>query len=116
MRKSLCRIAPDAMTNTSHCVAAGSVDSMADSDRIIVVIDAANDRARSLKGLIDFMDGPAVCVADPDDWQSRIGQSSLMAIFIRDDLARKDRDRIIGAVGELDQNVPIVLIGGEADG
>ena len=58
---------------------------------------------------------PIKRVADPDNWQSRIGDSRLAAIFLRDDLAKKELDRIIGAVGELDPNVPIVLVSGETD-
>ena len=80
-----------------------------------MVVDSAIDRAQNLKGLIEFMDAPAVRVADPANWQSRIGDSRLAAIFLRDDLAKKELDRIIGAVGELDPNVPIVLVSGETD-
>ena len=88
---------------------------MISSERLIMVVDSAIDRAQNLKGLIEFMDAPAVRVADPANWQSRIGDSRLAAIFLRDDLAKKELDRIIGAVGELDPNVPIVLVSGETD-
>ena len=85
------------------------------SERLIIVVDSVSDRAQNLKELIEFMDAPAVRVADPSNWQSRIGDSRLAAIFLRDDLAKKELDRIIGAVGELDPNVPIVLVSGETD-
>ncbi len=87
--------------------------SMASSEQLIMVIDSAIDRARNLKGLIEFMDARAVRIADPGNWQTRIGESRLAAIFLRKDLAKKELDRIIGAVGELDPNVPIVLISEE---
>ena len=88
---------------------------MATSEPMIMVVDSAIDRARNLKGLIEFMDAPAVRIADPANWQSQIRDSRLAAIFLRNDIPKKELDRIIGAVGELDQNVPIVLVSGQAD-
>ena len=86
---------------------------MSGSERLIVVIDAAVDRARNLKELIEFMDAPAVRVAAPDNWQSQIGDQRLAAIFLRNDLPKKELDRIIGAVGKFDPNVPIGLVNEE---
>lgn len=85
---------------------------MATSEPMIMVVDSATDRARNLKDLIEFMDAPEVRVADPANWQSRIGDSRLAAIFLGNDIPKKELDRIIGAVGELDPNIPIVLVSG----
>lgn len=86
---------------------------MAASERLIMVIDAADDRARNLKELIEFMGAPAVRIAAPDKWQSQIDDHRLAAVFLGNDLPRKELDRLIGDLGKLDPNVPIVLVSGE---
>ena len=86
---------------------------MAGSERLILVIDADDDRACKLKELIEFMDVPAVRVAAPDNWQSRIDDYCLAAIFLGNELPNKELDRIIVDVGKLDPNVAIVLVSGE---
>jgi len=86
---------------------------MATSERLIVVIDPVDGRARNLKELIEFMDAPAVCVANPENWRSRIGDSRLAAVFLGEDIPRNERDRLITDLGDYDPNVSIVLVGGE---
>ena len=82
-------------------------------DRLIMVIDQSVDRAHNLKELIEFMDAPDVCAATPSDWQSRLGDHRLAAIFVSEELPRRDMSRIIDNVGKIDPNVPIVLVTGE---
>ena len=86
---------------------------MDSSERLILVIDADDDRARKLKELIEFMDAPAVRVAAPDNWQSRIDDRGLAAVFVGNKLPNKKLDRLIGDIGKLDPNVAIVLVSGE---
>lgn len=86
---------------------------MASKERLIVVIDSVDGRARNLKELIEFMDAPAVCVANPGDWRSRIGDHRLAAVFLGEDIPKEELDRLIGDVGKYDPNVSIVLVGGE---
>lgn len=86
---------------------------MATSERLIVVIDPVDGRARDLKELIEFMDAPAVRVANPDNWRTRIGDNRLAAVFLGEDIPRNQLDRLITDLGDYDPNVSIVLVGGE---
>lgn len=86
---------------------------MANSERLIVVIDPVDGRARNLKALIEFMDAPAVRVANPDNWRTRIGDNRLAAVFLGEDIPRNQLDRLITDLGDYDPNVSIVLVGGE---
>jgi len=86
---------------------------MATNEHLIVVIDAEDGRARNLKELIEFMDAPAVCVASPRNWRSQIGDQRLAAVFLGEDIPKKELDRLIADVGDYDPNVSIVLVGGE---
>lgn len=83
------------------------------SDRLILVIHQSEDRGRSLKEQIEFMDAPRVEVASPAAWRDRLGASRLAAVFISRDVAPPDRDRVISDIGELDPNTPIVMVAGE---
>ena len=84
---------------------------MVGNEHLILVINTAEDRAWQLKESIEFLDAPAVRVAAPEDWQSQIGDHRLTAVFVGNDLPKPDLDRLIGDVGKLDPNVPIVLVG-----
>lgn len=86
---------------------------MATSERLIVVIDPVDGRARNLKELIEFMDAPAVRVANPDNWRSRIGDNRLAAVFLGEDIPRNELDRLITDLGDYDPNISIVLVGGD---
>jgi len=86
---------------------------MSAEDRLIMVIDQSVDRAQNLKELIEFMDAPDVCTATPRNWQSRLGEHRLAAVFLSEELPRQDMGRIIDNVGKIDPNVPIVLVNGE---
>ena len=88
---------------------------MIGTDRLIVVIDGTNHRGTQLKDLIEFMDEPEVCVTQPENWLSQIGDHRLAAVFIGDDIPKEDFDRLIQDVGDLDPNIPIVLVGGGPD-
>jgi len=83
---------------------------MATSGRLIMVIDQSDDRADGLKELIEFMDAPDVCTATPGNWQVRMGQHRLAAIFVNEELPQADMSGLLNNIGKLDPNVPIVLI------
>ena len=78
-----------------------------------MVIDPVDGRARNLKELIEFMDAPAVRVANPDNWRSRIGDNRLAAVFLGEDIPRNELDRLITDLGDYDPNISIVLVGGD---
>ncbi len=86
---------------------------MATSERLIVVIDPEDGRARNLKELIEFMDAPAVRVANPGNWQTRIGDNRLAAVFLGEDIPQNELNQLITDLGNYDPNVSIVLVGGE---
>lgn len=88
---------------------------MISDNRLIMVIDGANHCGLQLKELIEFMDEPEVCVAGPDDWLAQIGDHRLAAVFLGRDIPKDDFDHLIEDIGELDPNIPIVLIGGPAN-
>ena len=79
-------------------------------DPLIMVIDGPAARGTDLKELIEFMDAPSVRIANCDDWREQLGERRLAAVFVGDDLARAEMDRLIREVGELDPNAPIVRV------
>lgn len=85
------------------------------TDRLIMVIHHCEARGEALKEQIEFMDAPRVAVATPSDWLERLGDSRLAAVFISDDLAVEERDHLIGNIGDIDPNTPIVMVGGDPD-
>ena len=85
---------------------------MHDGERTILVIDPSGEEARSLKELIEFMDAPAVCAATPANWQARLGDRRLAAIFVNQHLADDALKGLLDEVGSIDPNVPIVLVDG----
>jgi len=86
---------------------------MSSDDRLIMVIDRSIERARNLKELIEFMDAPEVCTATPGNWQAKMGEHRLAAIFLSEDLPTDEMTRLLDKVGAIDPNVAIVLVNGE---
>jgi hypothetical protein len=80
------------------------------SERLIMVIQHCEERGRSLKEQIEFMDAPRVEVARPAEWRHQLGDSRLAAVFISDDVSTDERDRLISDIGDLDPNTPIVMV------
>lgn len=78
---------------------------------ILVVNRAASDSAK-LKELIEFMDSPSVCAAEPEEWQQKLGGHRLEALFVGADLSDTEVSTLLEGVGQLDPNVPIVMIHG----
>ena len=81
-----------------------------------MVIDGDGAPAKNLKELIEFMDVPRVQISGPDDWQSKIGDRRLAAVFLGRDLSKDQIKDLMGDIEALDPNVPIVMVDrGNAD-
>lgn len=80
--------------------------------RVIVVIDDALERADQLKALIEFMDAPAVITATPENWNARLGDNRLAAVFVSEALPEVDMSRVLEGIRTVDPNTPIVMVNG----
>ena len=76
---------------------------------IMVVNNAAAD-AENIKELIEFMDAPLVCMANPSTWLQKVGDDRLDAVFVGPDLSDSDVRSLVGNIGKLDPNIPIVML------
>jgi len=100
-----------AATNVKTCDACiDTADSALGPNRLILVIDASETEASALKGLIEFMDAPDVRVAEADSWLEVLSDRRLAAVFMGSNLPGQTVSRLIAEIGELDRNVPIVLV------
>ena len=81
---------------------------------MIVLVNDAESTGRHLKELIEFMDAPSVCTATPQNWLELAGDKRLEAVFVGPELCQPDVDAVIEGIGNLDPNVPIVLLGADA--
>ena len=86
---------------------------MPGDDCVILVINRVQAEADNLKELIEFMDTPHVRTATPAEWRERLGEARLEALFVGPDLTSDEIDTLISDVGELDPNVPIVMMNAE---
>lgn len=75
-----------------------------------MVVNRAEAAADNLKELIEFMDAPNVCTATPSEWRSRAGDARIEAVFVGPDLSERDIRALVDDIGELDPNIPIVMI------
>ena len=75
-----------------------------------MVINHTLTAADNLRELIEFMDEPEIRTATPGEWRERLGNQRLGAVFIGSDLAEIEVRIIVGEVGDLDPNTPIVLM------
>ena len=83
---------------------------MPETDRLIVVINRSAADAENLKELIEFMDAPEVQTATPSEWRHAVGTSRLDAVFVGPDLTDGEIRTVVGEVGEMDPNIPIVML------
>lgn len=88
---------------------------MSNTGGMIMVVNSTLSAADNLKELIEFMDAPNVCTATPKEWQQRIGDNRLEAVFVGPDLNDKDVRALVDDIGELDPNIPIVMITSNED-
>lgn len=80
-----------------------------------MVVNRGDAAAENLKELIEFMDAPRVCTATPAKWREQVGDFRLEAVFIGPDLSEKDIRKVVHDIGELDPNIPIVMITEESE-
>jgi hypothetical protein len=83
---------------------------MAAHNGMIMVINRAPVDAENLKQLIEFMDSPEVRTSTPDQWRAVAGDTKLEAVFVGADLSESDVRHIVDDVGDLDPNIPIVML------
>jgi hypothetical protein len=83
---------------------------MAAADGVIMVINSTAASAENLKELIEFMDEPEVRTATPSGWREQMGDTRLGAVFVGPDLSEKEIRTVVGDIGQLDPNVPIVML------
>ncbi len=79
-------------------------------DSMILVVNRASQEAEKLRHLIEFMDVINVCSAAPGDWRRKIGEKRPETIFVGADLTDSDVNDLLTEVGELDPNVPVVMM------
>ena len=79
-------------------------------EHVILVVNRSESAARNLKDLIEFMDTPSVLIAAPDDWQQRLGEQRLDALFIGPDMSDIEVNTLLQDIRELDPNIPIVMM------
>jgi len=83
---------------------------LSNADSMIMVVNRTASAAENLKELIEFMDAPHVCTATPSGWREEVGDHRLDAVFIGPDLDDKDIHSLVDDIGQLDPNIPIVMI------
>ena len=83
-------------------------------EHVILVVNRSESAARNLKDLIEFMDTPPVVIAAPEDWRTRLGEHRLDALFLGPDMSDSEVGKLLADVGELDPNIPIVMLNGAA--
>ncbi len=88
---------------------------MSSIDSMIMVVNRSGLAADNLKELIEFMDAPHVCTATPKKWQEQVGDSRVEAVFIGPDLSDRDIRGVVTEIGELDPNIPVVVITEDLD-
>ncbi|MEO0998644.1 MAG: hypothetical protein AAFX58_14090 [Pseudomonadota bacterium] len=86
---------------------------MSAQERIILVIDDSLERGTQLKDMIEFLDAPEVRLVHPKNWREQIESCRLAAVFIADSIKPAEGRRIVSAIGEVDRNIPIVVLDGE---
>ncbi|MEM7764319.1 MAG: hypothetical protein AAF290_09580 [Pseudomonadota bacterium] len=79
----------------------------------ILIIDADDQSAARLKGMIEFLDAPTVRVATPETWQAA-AQGTLHAVFLGNHLTDSQVETLCADVEAQCAGVPVVVIEQEA--
>lgn len=88
---------------------------MDNADSLIVVVNNSAATTNNLKELIEFMDTPEVRSAKPREWRKAVGGRRIEAVFVGPDLKDGEVRSLVDDIGELDPNIPIVMLS-ESDG
>ena len=83
---------------------------MSSIESMIVVVNNGAATTDNLKELIEFMDTPQVCSAKPHEWRELVGDRRIEAVFVGPDLDDGEVRTLVGDIGELDPNIPIVML------
>lgn len=83
---------------------------MSSADSMIVVVNNGAATTENIKELIEFMDTPEVCSANPREWRTAVGDRRVEAVFVGPDLDDGEVRSLVGDIGELDPNIPIVML------
>lgn len=83
---------------------------MSSAESMIVVVNNSEATTDNLKELIEFMDTQEVFSATPRDWRNVVGDRRVEAVFVGPDLDDSEIRTLVGDVGELDPNIPIVML------
>ena len=83
---------------------------MTSVEHVILVVNRSESAARNLKDLIEFMDTPPVLIAAPEDWRKRLGEQRLDALFVGPDMSDTEVTALLTDIGEMDPNIPIVMM------
>jgi DNA-binding NtrC family response regulator len=83
---------------------------MNNADSTIVVVNNSAATTDNLKALIEFMDTPQVCSAKPGEWRTAVGDRRVEAVFVGPDLNDLEVRSLVGDIGNLDPNIPIVML------
>ncbi len=83
---------------------------MTNGEKTILVIDHDLTVSKHVKELLEFMDSPCVVTAMPEDWQERLGQRRLEAMFVGPELEDDTVEELLTELELLDPNVPVVVM------
>jgi len=83
---------------------------MSSAESMIVVVNHSEATTDNLKELIEFMDTQEVFSARPSEWRKLVGDRRVEAVFVGPDLDDGEVRTLVGDVGELDPNIPIVML------
>ncbi|MEL7296429.1 MAG: hypothetical protein AAGJ86_02140 [Pseudomonadota bacterium] len=75
----------------------------------ILIIDADDQSATRLKGMIEFLDAPTVRVATPETWEDS-AQGSLHAVFLGNNLSSHQVEALCADVEARCAGVPVVVV------
>lgn len=85
---------------------------MTGDEYVILLVNQTRTEGEKLKELIEFMDTPNVHTATPDEWRQVLDERRLEALFVGPDLSPGEVKTLLADIGELDPNVPIVMMDG----
>lgn len=83
------------------------------TERTILIVDDDAATAEKLRELLEFMDKPSVITAACRDWQQRLGNRRLEALFIGPDLDEHKLTLLLNDLKEIDATVPVVMCEGQ---
>ena len=81
-------------------------------EKTILVVDRDTATADNVRELIEFMDMPCVITAIPADWQERLGERRLEAMFVGPALTDAQVHGLMAELEAVDPNVPVVMMQG----